>query len=54
MVADEPGFQVATPRLNDKDNLKGKAFYWDPIHPDGVTGARCACVCNLDGGHPSP
>ena len=40
MVANEPGFQVASPRLNDKDKLKGKAFYWDPIHPDGMTGAR--------------
>ena len=44
MVANEIGFQVTSPRLSDVDNLRGKAFYWDTIHPDGVTGGRQAVV----------
>eukprot|EP00195_Chlamydomonas_chlamydogama_P016102 CAMPEP_0202891718 /NCGR_PEP_ID=MMETSP1392-20130828/1712_1 /ASSEMBLY_ACC=CAM_ASM_000868 /TAXON_ID=225041 /ORGANISM="Chlamydomonas chlamydogama, Strain SAG 11-48b" /LENGTH=508 /DNA_ID=CAMNT_0049575555 /DNA_START=27 /DNA_END=1553 /DNA_ORIENTATION=+ len=40
MVANEPGFSVQMPRHRNQHALKGVSFYFDPIHPDGVTGAR--------------
>lgn len=40
MVAGEAGFQVSLLRKEDEAGLKGKAFYYDPVHPDGNTGAR--------------
>lgn len=40
MLAGDEGFQVLEVRSSDEDNLAGKAFYWDHIHPDGRTGAR--------------
>ena len=41
MVAGEPGFRVDRPRNQDEEGLKDIAFYYDEIHPDGRTGARC-------------
>lgn len=40
MVAAKEGYSVHAPRLRDLQELKGKAFYYDPIHPDGNTGHR--------------
>ena len=40
LAAGEPGFLITDTRNKNPDGLKEKAFYWDPIHPDGKTGAR--------------
>ena len=40
LAAGEPGFLISNTRNKDQEGLKEKAFYWDPIHPDGRTGAR--------------
>jgi hypothetical protein len=42
MVAGRRGFDVAAPRERDEARLKGHAFYFDYIHPDGSTGHRWA------------
>ena len=40
MAAGEAGFVVSRLRKEDDAGLRGKAFYYDAIHPDGNTGAR--------------
>ena len=40
MVEDVKGFSVQSPRNKNEGGLKDIAFYYDPIHPDGRTGAR--------------
>ena len=40
MVSGEVGFRVDDVRRHDKVGLKGKVFYFDEVHPDGVTGSR--------------
>jgi hypothetical protein len=42
MVNEDHGFSVKQPRSKDEAELKGVSFYYDPIHPDGNTGARRA------------
>lgn len=32
--------QVHAPRDRNKLDYKGLVFYWDTIHPDGITGHR--------------
>lgn len=34
--------QVHAPRDRNRLDYKGLVFYYDNIHPDGVTGHRCA------------
>lgn len=34
------GFNVSSPREQNDAVMKGKAFYYDHIHPDGNTGHR--------------
>lgn len=41
MQADEPGFLPGKTRNKDEVGLKNVAFYYDDVHPDGRTGARC-------------
>ena len=41
MAAGVEGFEVHAPRERDEVGLKGRAFYYDYIHPDGSTGHRC-------------
>lgn len=39
MAAGARGFEAVAPR-EGREGLKGKAFYYDHIHPDGNTGHR--------------
>ena len=41
MAAGARGFEARAPREGAGGALKGRAFYYDFIHPDGNTGHRC-------------
>lgn len=41
MAAGARGFEVDATRDGDEAGRKGRAYYYDWIHPDGLTGHRC-------------
>jgi len=40
MLRGKEGFEVERPRETDEQGLRGRAFYYDYIHPDGHTGHK--------------